>query len=106
EKSNCVRFARPPKRASTISIKDKGSSLRTPRTSTISSIISQRKSPAPKTAKASPVLDIVIAAAARRDIRDILSWSEDNFGAAARERYQFLIGTAIKDLAQNAYRPG
>jgi toxin ParE1/3/4 len=52
------------------------------------------------------VLEIAIAPAAKADIAQILVWSDDHFGSAARKRYQALIGAAIYDLAQNPYRLG
>lgn len=36
---------------------------------------------------------------ARDDITDILRWSEERFGEAARERYAALIATAVRDVA-------
>ena len=37
--------------------------------------------------------------AAQSDVVSILAWSEDRFGAEARERYRALIATAIRDAA-------
>jgi len=52
------------------------------------------------------VIDYVIAPSARRDIAEILAWTEENFGVLAMERYQKLIGSAIKDIAENPNRLG
>lgn len=44
---------------------------------------------------------------ARSDIVAILAWSEDQFGVDARERYETLIATAIRDagaLAEDSAR--
>lgn len=38
---------------------------------------------------------------ARADIIDILSETEDRFGRATRERYQKLLVTALRDLADD-----
>lgn len=35
----------------------------------------------------------------QEDIIDILHWSEENFGQAARERYAALIATAVREVA-------
>lgn len=46
--------------------------------------------------------------AARLDIIAILGWSEEQFGTEARERYQALITTALRDAASppsNSARP-
>jgi len=43
---------------------------------------------------------------ARADIIDILAETEDRFGGAARERYQKLLVTALRDLADNPERIG
>jgi toxin ParE1/3/4 len=37
--------------------------------------------------------------AAQSDAASILAWSDDQFGAEARERYRALIATAIRDAA-------
>ncbi len=37
--------------------------------------------------------------AAQADIVSILAWSQDRFGAEARQRYEVLIATAIRDAA-------
>ena len=38
--------------------------------------------------------------AARADIVAILAWSHERFGEEARERYETLIATAIRDAAE------
>jgi toxin ParE1/3/4 len=40
-----------------------------------------------------------LALAARVDIAGVLAWSEQNFGAAARLRYERLISVALADVA-------
>lgn len=52
------------------------------------------------------MLRIVVAPAAEEEIRSILAWSNDNFGAAACQRYDALLRRAIKDLAANPDRAG
>lgn len=48
----------------------------------------------------------VLPAAAQDDIRDLLGWTHERFGAAARVRYQALLATALRDLAHQPARPG
>ncbi|MDP9839395.1 toxin ParE1/3/4 [Neorhizobium huautlense] len=43
---------------------------------------------------------------ARADIIDILAETEDRFGRAARERYQKLLVTALRELADDPERIG
>ena len=43
---------------------------------------------------------------ARSDIVEILAWSVEHFGGAARDRYQALLAAAINDLADDPFRPG
>lgn len=40
-----------------------------------------------------------LARAAEEDIVSILAWSQENFGEQARERYEALIATALRDAA-------
>ncbi len=47
-----------------------------------------------------------LSAAAQSDIVEILSWSQRQFGAAARRRYERLIVGALQDLATNPDRAG
>lgn len=42
--------------------------------------------------------DVRLSAKARADIAEILAWTTDHFGAAATERYQRLIASALKHL--------
>lgn len=42
----------------------------------------------------------------RRDIRDIVAWSEEQFGTLAAERYWFLIRQALYDVLEDPIRPG
>ena len=47
-----------------------------------------------------------LSAAAQADIVDILARTEERFGRVARIRYQTLIVTAIRDIAEDPDRPG
>jgi toxin ParE1/3/4 len=47
-----------------------------------------------------------LAPSARRDLVDILAWSEERHGAVARARYERLITTALRKLALDPHRPG
>ena len=47
-----------------------------------------------------------LSASAQADIIDILEWTQARFGDAARERYEVLIATAIRDIAAEPDRPG
>jgi len=49
---------------------------------------------------------IRLSAAADADILDILERSERNFGLAARRRYEQLLATALRDIADAPERPG
>ena len=49
---------------------------------------------------------VILSPAARHDIRDILLWSLDNFGAAAAARYRALLIQALRDIETNPTRPG
>ena len=44
--------------------------------------------------------------AAQADIRNLLVWSERHFGLAARQRYQLLLSTALRDVASDPCRAG
>ena len=43
---------------------------------------------------------------AASDIAELLEWSEETFGTLARRRYEALIATALKDIAQDWQRAG
>jgi len=43
---------------------------------------------------------------AQSDIVAILAWSQEQFGPVARGRYQALIATALRDIAEQHDRPG
>jgi toxin ParE1/3/4 len=43
---------------------------------------------------------------AERDIADLLDWSEETFGLAARRRYEALVAAALSDLVQDWRRSG
>lgn len=47
-----------------------------------------------------------LSGAARQDIEDLLAWSEEHFGQAARQRYEALLACALQDVAQDTSRPG
>jgi toxin ParE1/3/4 len=42
----------------------------------------------------------------RRDIQEIVAWSEDRFGALAADRYGLLIRQALRDVLEDPTRPG
>ena len=42
----------------------------------------------------------------RRDIQETALWSEDQFGAAAADRYAVLIQQALRDVLEDPTRPG
>jgi toxin ParE1/3/4 len=44
--------------------------------------------------------------AAQMDVVDILAWTHEQFGAAARLRYESLIVAALRDVATQPDRPG
>jgi len=44
--------------------------------------------------------------AAQRDVLDILAWTHEQFGEAARLRYEGLIVAALRDVASQPDRPG
>lgn len=50
--------------------------------------------------------NIRVSAAAEADIIEILEHSEREFGRVARERYDKLLRTALRDLAETPARPG
>lgn len=43
---------------------------------------------------------------ARADIVDILTWSAEHFGHAARHRYRKLLEAGIRDIVADPFRPG
>ena len=47
-----------------------------------------------------------LADAAKADILNVLAWSEETFGEAARRRYERLLITALRDVATDPGRPG
>ena len=47
-----------------------------------------------------------LAASAERDIVDLLAYTEANFGEIARIRYERLLITAIRDIANDPMRVG
>jgi toxin ParE1/3/4 len=50
------------------------------------------------------VADYRLAASAEAALDDILSWTQDNFGDMARERYAALLVTAMYDVAEEPRR--
>ncbi len=44
--------------------------------------------------------------ALRRDIAEIVAWSEDRFGTPAAARYGLLIRQALRDVLEEPTRPG
>ncbi len=47
-----------------------------------------------------------LSVAAQTDLIDILAWTQEHFGDAARKRYETLIVTALRDVSAQADRPG
>ena len=47
-----------------------------------------------------------LSAAAQADVIDILAWSQEQFGEAARLRHESLIVAALRDVATQPARPG
>ena len=43
---------------------------------------------------------------AQADVINILSWTHEHFGEAARRRYESLIVAALRDVATQPDRPG
>lgn len=52
------------------------------------------------------ILRIVLAPAARTDIREALMWSQERFGERAAARYGDLLKQALRDIAADPERPG
>jgi toxin ParE1/3/4 len=52
------------------------------------------------------VVRLQFARRARRDIGELLDWSHEQFGPAARRRYETLIDTALQDISDDALRSG
>jgi toxin ParE1/3/4 len=47
-----------------------------------------------------------LSASAQVDVIEILTHTESHFGDAARQRYEVLLVTALRDIASNPDRPG
>ena len=47
-----------------------------------------------------------LPASAQADVVDILAWTQEQFGEAARQRYERLIVAALRDVAAQADSPG
>ncbi len=47
-----------------------------------------------------------LAAQAEADIAGILEYAEENFGEAARKRYEVLLGASLLDIEVNSFRHG
>jgi plasmid stabilization system protein ParE len=43
---------------------------------------------------------------ARADIAALLSWTDEHFGASARERYETLLSVAFRDVIEDPARAG
>ncbi len=52
------------------------------------------------------VAELRLSATAREDIVDLLAWTTEHFGEQARLRYERLIVTALRDLAEDPERVG
>lgn len=52
------------------------------------------------------MLRIRLSDAAQADVVDILVWTQEQFGAAARARYESLIVAGLRDVAAQPDRPG
>ena len=50
--------------------------------------------------------DIRLSEAAQADIVEILAWSEEQFGATARVRYERVITTGLLDISMDPFRAG
>ena len=57
-------------------------------------------------AKTRSAMRAILAPAARRDIKEILLWSESKFGKDAALRYQELLIQAVRDIEADPVRPG
>jgi toxin ParE1/3/4 len=53
-----------------------------------------------------PVYGVQLAAPASRDFIEIMDWTIDQFGLAAADRYEVLIGQALMDVGESPLRPG
>jgi len=51
-------------------------------------------------------LQIILAPAALRDIREALKWSEERFGSRAAARYRSLLKQAFRDIGADPERIG
>jgi toxin ParE1/3/4 len=51
-------------------------------------------------------VEVILSSRACRDIEDILSWTEANFGPQTMRRYGKLIAAAIQELAENPETAG
>lgn len=47
-----------------------------------------------------------LSAAAQADVVDVLAWTQERHGNAARQRYERLIAAALRDVAAQPERPG
>jgi len=47
-----------------------------------------------------------VAETAKIDIEDLLAWSEQRFGVAARQRYEALLARALLDVSEDVVRSG
>jgi toxin ParE1/3/4 len=56
--------------------------------------------------KRRPPFEIRVSHEARRDIRAILEWTEQEFGKKAALRYAALLAQALRDIGEDPERPG
>lgn len=50
--------------------------------------------------------EVILAGPADRDFIQIMDWSAEQFGSAAADRYETLIGRALTDVGEDPFRPG
>jgi toxin ParE1/3/4 len=53
-----------------------------------------------------PVYEVQLAAPASRDFTEIMNWTTEQFGIAAADRYEALIGQALIDVGESPLRLG
>ena len=52
------------------------------------------------------IFEVALAAPAERDFIEIVVWSAAQFGTAAADRYETLIGQALIDVGEDPFRAG
>lgn len=53
-----------------------------------------------------PAYEVIFAGPADRDFIEIMDWSAEQFGSAASDRYETLIGRALTDVGEDPFRSG